>query len=143
MHVVVYRVGWEQADAHRFEVRIDLPAGHGELTFPAWAPGSYLMREFAKNVRNISAHSPNGTPLTVHRPTRNHWRVDTDGPWTLRYQLYAREKSVRTPFLDGDLAFFVPTNLLPFARDHRDTPVLLEIDVPAGHTGVCSLGEAV
>jgi predicted metalloprotease with PDZ domain len=143
MHVVVYRVGWEQADTHRFEVRIDLPAGHGELTFPAWAPGSYLMREFAKNVRNISAHLPDGTPLTVHRPTRNHWRVDTEGPWTLRYQLYAREKSVRTPFLDGDLAFFVPTNLLPFARDHRDTPVVLEIDVPAGHTGVCPLGEPV
>ncbi len=143
MQVVVYRVSWEEAGAHRFEVHIDFPAGHTELTFPAWAPGSYLMREFAKNVRNISAWTPEGQPLTVQRPTRNHWRVDTAGGWTLRYQLYAREKSVRTPFLDGELAFFVPTNLFPFARDHRNTPVRLEIPVPAGHTGVCPLGEAV
>ena len=129
--------------AHRIDVRIDFPAGSTELVFPSWAPGSYLQREFARNVRDIWAHSPDGTAVEIVRRSRNEWQAKTAGAYALHYQVYAREKSVRTPFLDEDLLFFVPTNLLVFDRERRQEPVRLRVWVPEGHTGVCPLGAPV
>jgi predicted metalloprotease with PDZ domain len=128
---------------HRFHVCAEFPAHCQDLVFPSWAPGSYLMREFARNVRDISARAPDGTPVTVERRTRNAWHVATSGPFVLTYQVYAREKSVRTPFCDEDLQFFLPSNLLAFPRHQRDVGFTIEVDVPAGHTAVCPAGPAV
>ena len=125
---------------HRYHVRATLPAGCAELVFSSWSPGSYLMREFARHARDVYAHHA-GAPVAVDRIERNRWRVATEGPYTLEYDVYAREKSVRTPFLDEDLGFFLPSNLLvhPLAPHAYE----LEVEVPAGHVGVCPLGPAV
>src|SRR5262245_32483288 len=108
---VHYRVTAPRPATHRFHVEARFPAGCRDLVFASWAPGSYLMREFARNVRDIHAHE-GGAPIAVERVSRNAWRVATDGPFTLEYDVYAREKSVRTPYCDEDLRFFLPSNLL-------------------------------
>lgn len=137
-NAVAYHVSTHDAGRHRFHVRVELPAGVTRVTFPSWAPGSYLMREFARNVRDIHAHHL-GAPVLVRRASRNHW--DVAGPCTLEYDVYAREKSVRTPFLDESLAFFLPSNLLVFADPMA--PCVLTVDVPEGQIAVCPLGDAV
>ncbi len=137
-NAVAYHVSAHDAGMHRFHVRVTLAADVTTVTFPSWAPGSYLMREFARNVRDIFAHHL-GAPVRVIRTSRNCWNVR--GPCTLEYDVYAREKSVRTPFVDDALAFFLPSNLLV----HADplAPCVLTVDVPAGHAAVCPLGDAV
>jgi predicted metalloprotease with PDZ domain len=50
---------------------------------------------------------------------------------------------VRTPFLDENLAFFLPSNLLPYPKNFRKGQFILELDIPKGHTGVCPLGASV
>ncbi len=133
--VVHYRVGLEDRAGHRFSVEVSVPAGVGAVNFPSWAPGSYLMREFARFVRDVHAHR-DGTPVAVRRVSRNQWQVE--GPCTLQYQVYAREKSVRTAFLDEELAFFLPSNLLVYV-DGQDRSTLT-VEVPAGHLALCPLG---
>lgn len=133
---------------HRFRVTITLAARHASLVFPSWAPGSYLMREFARNVRDIHARTADGAPVAVERTSRNTWELGVaglspDAEIVLTYEVYAREKSVRTPFLDADLAFFLPSNLLVHPATDTSPGFVLEVEVPEGHVGVCPLGEAV
>lgn len=132
MEPVVYRVRLADRPGHRFVVQVSLPAGCNEVVFPSWAPGSYLMREFARFVRDIHAHHA-GAPVPVVRTSRNVWRVS--GPCQLEYSVYARDKTVRTAFLDETLAFFLPSNLCVFVPGQGASQLV--VDVPAGHTAIC------
>lgn len=134
---VAYRVRLADRLGHRFHVSASLPAGVEWVDFPSWAPGSYLMREFARFVRDIHAHE-GGASVEVRRVSRNRWALR--GPCTLEYDVYGRDKTVRTAFLDEDLAFFLPSNLLVYVTGQGASTV--EVDVPAGHTAVCPLGPA-
>lgn len=130
-------------DTHRLQVQARFEGGPAELIFPAWAPGSYLMREFVRNVREMRAWAEDGSALPLHRYERHRWRVEHTGPFTVAWEVYCHEKSVRTPFVDGELVFFLPSNVLLYDELHRDAGFVLEIDIPAGRTGVCSLGAPV
>ncbi len=37
------------------------------FSIPVWTPGSYLIREFAKNVENVKAESFEGTEITAEK----------------------------------------------------------------------------
>ncbi|MEN9787617.1 MAG: hypothetical protein RLZZ299_2881 [Pseudomonadota bacterium] len=130
---------------HRFRVTVTLPAAARTLVFPSWAPGSYLLREFVRNVRDLHAHTTDGTPVRVEKLARNRIRLHAPegADVVLTYEVYAHEKSVRTPFLDAELAFFLPSNLLFHPEDAPDADYALAVDVPDGHVAVCPVAEAV
>ena len=140
---VAYTVTTPSPGTHRLHVRAELPAGCADLVFPSWTPGSYLMREFARNVRGVHAYGPDGAPVAIERVSRNTWRAATDGPYVLEYQVYAREKSVRTPYLDDELMFWLPSNVLVHPPAARDAGFSVSVAVPAGHVAVNPLGDAV
>lgn len=108
------------------------------MFFPSWAPGSYLMREFARFVRGIHAHWQGG-PVPVRRTSRNRWELR--GPCTLEYDVYARDKTVRTAFLDESLAFFLPSNLCVYVPGQAAS--VLQVEVPSGHRAICPVGPTV
>ncbi len=113
--------------SHLVEVEAVLPApGDGsdlELMMATWTPGSYLIREFARNVEGVAAAGPDGEALPVAKTAKNRWRVELpdgiDGPVTLRYTLYAHELSVRTSFVTDDFALLngAPTFIVPADAD--------------------------
>lgn len=97
-----YTLTFPDAARHRIHVRAEAPSGCGEWWMPVWIPGSYVLREFARNVTEVAAHGPDGA-LPVTKVAKNRWRVDCEaGPVVLTYQLYANELSVRTNHVDGD-----------------------------------------
>jgi len=71
-----------------------------------WTPGSYLVREYARNVEAVTAAGPDGRALDVDKSKKNHWRIATGGApsITLKYRLYCREMSVRTNWVESDFA---------------------------------------
>ena len=71
-----------------------------------WTPGSYLVREYARNVEAVTAAGPDGRALDVDKSKKNHWRVTTGGApsITLKYRVYCREMSVRTNWVESDFA---------------------------------------
>ncbi len=121
---VVYTLRFPHPASHLVEVEADIPAGGAgadlELMMAVWTPGSYLIREFARNVESLTAETPAGEPIAVEKVTKNRWRLATAGAAVrVRYALYCHELSVRTDFLGRDMVLLngAATYLVPADTD--------------------------
>jgi len=129
-----YTIGFPEAGAHyaRIEVSIlDFKSDFITLRMPSWTPGSYLLREFAKSVERVEA-SGNGRPIKYQRPDKNAWRFPTKGvrEFKVVYHVYAFEWSVRTSFIDQDLAFLHNTSMFMMVEPFAHIPGFVEIQMP-------------
>ncbi|HEX5010205.1 MAG TPA: PDZ domain-containing protein [Planctomycetota bacterium] len=136
--------------AHQLHVRltVERPAGATgplALGLPVWTPGSYLVREFSRNVLDLSATDASGAPLAVTKRDKNTWEVAAGSARTVQldYELYANERSVRTSHVDADHAFLSPAGTFLFVRgaDGRPAPgeQRVRIEAPAGWSVFCAL----
>lgn len=120
--------------SHYFDVTttLDVSKEHGkfiDLKMAAWNPGSYLIREFAKNVEQVSAQSGNAN-LPISKVSKNTWRVALQpGIKTVQvhYQVYANELSVRTSFLDDVHGYINPASVLMYVAKWAKQPQELSI----------------
>ena len=125
-------------EAHLFGVSCTIaqpdPGGQ-RFSMPAWIPGSYLMREFARHVVRIRARSTrNAVQLT--KLDKNTWVAQPcKGPLTIEYEVYAFDLSVRGAYLDTQRGFFNGTCV--FMRVHGAEYLRQEVEVlaPRGKTG--------
>ena len=65
-----YRVEIGDLNAHLFRVTLTIarPAALQRVSLPVWIPGSYLVREFSKNLQNLQAHQGNGKGAAAALP---------------------------------------------------------------------------
>ncbi|WP_027017243.1 M61 family metallopeptidase [Comamonas composti] len=109
-----YRVQAHDLHAHLFSVqlRIARPAARQRLSLPVWIPGSYLVREFSKNLQALSAEQ-DGRSTALRQLAKNLWEIDcsADLPVVVSYQFCAYDNSVRTAWLDSRRGFFNGTSL--------------------------------
>jgi predicted metalloprotease with PDZ domain len=109
--VMQYTISFTDAPRHLIDVELTLPSqgkAEVELMMPTWTPGSYLIREYARNIERIEAiRAADGTKLPIRKSLKNRWVVTTQGSEhiTVRYKLYCRELSVRTNWVESDWAF--------------------------------------
>jgi predicted metalloprotease with PDZ domain len=106
---VRYRIVPARPEAHVYEVSctVEHPDPRGQrFSLPAWIPGSYMIREFARHVTGIAARTGRrGVP--IEKLDKHTWRAaPTDGPLTVRYDVYAWDLSVRGAHLDSSHGFF-------------------------------------
>ena len=140
MEPVRYHVAIDDAHSHVYAVAATFAgpfAGHAlDVFLPAWTPGSYLAREFARNVMSASAEDERGQPLPIEKRDKATWRVAAANAArvTVRMRVYANDLTVRTSHLDGSHAYFNGANLFPSRLESRDTPCVLTLDVPKGWT---------
>ena len=104
-----YTLNFPAPQTHYVEVTATVPTGRRadvDLMMAVWTPGSYLVREYARNVEAVTAAGPDGRALDVDKSKKNHWRIATGGApsITLKYRLYCREMSVRTNWVESDFA---------------------------------------
>jgi len=104
-----YTLSFPAPQTHYVEVTATVPTGRRadvDLMMAVWTPGSYLVREYARNVEAVTAAGPDGRALDVDKSKKNHWRIVTGGApsITLKYRLYCREMSVRTNWVESDFA---------------------------------------
>src|SRR5271165_1066857 len=107
----------------------DLPAAL-VLFMPVWTPGSYLVREYARNVEVLSAEPP-GRATKVRK---NAWRVETGGARrvVVRYRAYANELTVRTSHVDETHAFLVGAALFLGIEGLERLGARVDIEAPTG-----------
>ena len=78
---VSYEVNIEQPDTHYFDVTIhidNLSTDHVLLKMPVWTPGSYLVREYARNVERFTAgNGKKNTKLASQKIDKNTWQIST------------------------------------------------------------------
>lgn len=141
-HAVRYRVSMPRPHSHLLEVEATFPEGPDVLdaVLPVWTPGSYLVREFARHVQDLSAASGDGAPLPVRRVDKRTWRVQAGGgAVTLRYRVYANELTVRTSHLDGTHAFFNGACVFLYTEATRGLEHHVTVDAPQGWRTFCAL----
>jgi predicted metalloprotease with PDZ domain len=105
-----YSLSFPAPHTHYIEVSASVPTSRRpqvELMMAVWTPGSYLVREYERNIESVAATGPSGQALAVEKTAKNRWRVTTGGAPTVtaRYRVYAREMSVRTNWVDAGFAF--------------------------------------
>jgi len=105
---IIYDVRPKHCGAHIFAVtcRIDQPDPAGQIfSLPAWSPGSYLIRDYARHVLAVTA-SENGVTVPVRKVDKSTWHAEpAAGPLLISAEIYANDLSVRGAFLDFDHAF--------------------------------------
>ncbi len=121
-------------NAHLFKVTLTVPrpAALQRVSLPVWIPGSYLVREFSKNLQGLAAWQ--GTAAVVAEQLDKHsWLLPCDPkkPLVLSYTVYALDNSVRTAWLDGERGFFNGTSLFLQVEGQTDAPHRLQIAQPA------------
>ena len=128
-----YRVECADRNAHLFAVTltIDRPAPHQRVSLPVWIPGSYLVREFAKNLQGLNAKQGRRN-IGIAQLDKSTWEVDctTGQPLVLRYEVCAYDNSVRTAWLDVDRGFFNGTSLCLRVDAQTDSAHAIEVVAP-------------
>jgi predicted metalloprotease with PDZ domain len=118
---------------HLFNVTVTVatPAPEGqEFALPAWIPGSYMIREFARNIVRIRAES-NGVAVALTKRDKHSWRAaPAPGPLTLHYEVYAWDLSVRAAHLDQTHGFFNGTSVFLRVLGQEATPHQVDIQRP-------------
>ena len=73
---ISYKLSMPKPQNHYFEVEMSLSNFKDkqlDIKMPVWAPGSYLVREFAKNVNLVKAFDEGGNELKVTKKSKNTW----------------------------------------------------------------------
>ncbi|MFT5895920.1 MAG: putative metalloprotease with PDZ domain [bacterium] len=108
-----YRVSFSDAADHLIDVTLTItdPAPAGQiLRLPNWIPGSYMIRDFSKNIVSLSATS-SGRLVSVKKMDKSSWQVEANlDELTIKYTVYAWDLSVRTAHVDQTHAFFNGTS---------------------------------
>ena len=132
---VQYQIMPIHPEAHLFRVSCVInepdPAGQ-RLSMPAWIPGSYMIRDFTKNIIGLTAEVGN-QPLELKKLDKSTWQcAPCTGPITLTYEIYAWDLSVRTAHLDTRHAYFNGTSVFLRALGHEDKRCSIDIQPPTG-----------
>lgn len=114
---IEYKLSITDPWTHYVKIRLsgkkDQKSDSLDFFMPSWSPGSYLMREYAKSVRKFRALSGNGEFLYFEKIDKGTWRVDwsksqlksPDVDFTIEYEVYCNEISVRTSHVSNEHAF--------------------------------------
>lgn len=131
-----YRVEAADPAAHLFHVSLTVaqPQAGQRVSLPAWIPGSYLVREFAKNLQKLTARQ-DGRPVAIHQIDKATWQIDCvpSSPLVLAYEVYAFDNSVRTAWLDSQRGFFNGTSLCLRVHGQAQEPHELELVAPRAY----------
>ena len=137
---IAYQVRVADLHAHLFSVSLTIqrPAACQQLSLPVWIPGSYLVREFSKNLQQLQARQGLKV-LALTQLDKCSWQVQcTEGmPLVLSYQIYAFDSSVRTAWLDSTRGFFNGTSVFLRVLGQEEAPhaltLLADKELPDWH----------
>jgi predicted metalloprotease with PDZ domain len=131
---VHYTIVPKDLAGHLFNVTVTVaaPDPQGQVfALPAWIPGSYMIREFARHIVRIRAES-GGAPVALDKRDKHSWQAaPVDGPLTLHYEVYAWDLSVRAAHLDQSHGFFNGTSVFLRVLGQEAVPHQVDIQRPA------------
>jgi predicted metalloprotease with PDZ domain len=133
--MIEYQLSFMSPQAHLFEVALTIqqPDRNGQVVYlPSWIRGSYMVRDFARNIVSIRASSE-GQPIELVKLDKQRWRAaPVAQALRIVYTVYAWELSVRTAHFDTEHAYFNGPCLLLGVAGLENEPCRLCIDRPAG-----------
>lgn len=131
---IQYRVSFREANSHRVEIEATIPTDGEErvtLMMPVWTPGSYLIREYPRQIEGIAARNGlTNESLRIDKSDKNHWVVECPGASEIvvEYVLYGREMGVRTNWIENEFAFLTGAATFLTREDALDRPHRVKLD---------------
>lgn len=136
MKDILYRITPIDLAAHLFAIEIHLtqPDPRGQIiSLPAWIPGSYMIRDFARQIQNLNVKQEK-KDLYIEKLDSHSWQIQPcDKPIVVSYQVYAWDLSVRTAHLDETHGFYNGTSVFLQIHGQEDKPCLVDIVPPKKH----------
>ncbi|MGD2120009.1 MAG: PDZ domain-containing protein [Chromatiales bacterium] len=133
MAEIKYIVSLRNPNAHLIQVRLFMDvAANGllQLSLPAWIPGSYMIRDFAKNITEISAWQE-GRQIELQQLDKQSWQLEVlAGRLEVSYEIFAYDLSVRSAHVDNSHAFFNGTSVFLKIEGYEKQAVQVEIAKP-------------
>ena len=130
-----YNIVPSSPEAHLFTITctVKTPDPQGQVfTMPAWIPGSYMIRDFSKNIVSLQASSA-GKDVVVDTIDKQTWRcAPCEDSLTIAYEVYAWDLSVRTAHLDITHAYFNGSSVFLCVQGQEDSACHVNILKPAG-----------
>ena len=110
-------------------------SGQVEVYLPSWSPGSYLMREYGRLVRQIKALDSNGGYLAIEQTDKGTWHVhggeeNANSSIEIKYEIYCHELTVRNSYIDRDMAFIHGPAVFMAIAGRENSPVELKVTFP-------------
>jgi predicted metalloprotease with PDZ domain len=129
---IIYHLSFQEPHTHYVGVKIEIHQiqnSEFDLIMPVWTPGSYLIREFPKNVEQFKATDTDGNLIPIEKITKNKWRIHNGEieDIVISYFVYANEYSVRTSFIDEDHASINPASVFMYVDGFKNKQVIVAI----------------
>jgi predicted metalloprotease with PDZ domain len=131
---ITYTVRFPAPDEHIATVEASYPTdgrASVELMMPIWTPGFYRVENYAGQVQDLSARTPDRQALAVGQPRTNRWTVQAGGAKrvVVSYNLKCESRSVTTNWVGRDMAVLngAATFLTPVEAGKRPHDIRLEL----------------
>ncbi|MFC1602010.1 M61 family metallopeptidase [Pseudomonadota bacterium] len=133
--MIQYQIQPASPEAHLFNVTLQIAepdAGGQRLMLPAWIPGSYMIRDFAKNIVSLKASS-HGKEVVAEKFDKQSWQcAPCKGELLIEYQVYAWDLSVRSAHLDATHGYFNGTSVFLRVLGKETESCQVDIRPPIG-----------
>jgi predicted metalloprotease with PDZ domain len=130
-----YFVHLDQAASHLVSIELRFaPTGDTvDIALPAWCPGSYLIRDYARFVRDLTA-TADGKRVAAVKVDKQTWRIACGAARevAVHYQVYGHELTVRTNHIDGEHAFLHGPATFAYPVAQRAEPIEVLLRAPVG-----------
>lgn len=112
-YMIQYNVSFDNPHQHIIDVALSVSTGltaGQKFWLPSWIPGSYMIRDFSRNITEIVTTS-NSRPVSVSKLSSHEWCLNENVENLLiEYKVYAWDLSVRSAHFDSSHCFFNGTS---------------------------------
>lgn len=133
---VSYDLSFGAPNSHLIDVTIRAGglAGSVDFSIPAWAPGWYVINDYAKFVQDFTAKSPSGAPLPWRKTDKQTWRIDlgSSNAVTVSYRVYGNTPGVDSMQFNSEHAHIPGPAVWMYIVDGKQRPAKLAIHPPNG-----------
>ncbi|WAC11375.1 M61 family metallopeptidase [Dyadobacter pollutisoli] len=139
-----YNVSVSDPQSHLLLITYTIPEindDYIEIQLPSWRPGRYEIQNFAKNIQFIEAISADQQKLSIHKVTKDRWRVGTAGEKEvqIRYAYYAISQNAGTSYVDEELWYLNFINFCMYTEGRISEPYTIHLELPEGYQIACGL----
>lgn len=133
--IIQYTVNLTNPQSHLFDITLEVKNWQEsilDLKFPVWTPGSYLIREYAKNLQDFRVQNEAYVFLKYTKISKNHWQIKTLNSEIIivKYRIFANELSVRTNHLDSTHGYFNGAGMFFFIPGWEKQKIQVIIESP-------------
>ena len=127
---IEYTVTISDPLSHLYNVDLDVSgvrAATLDVAMPAWTPGVYLIRDYARNVQGFTARSTRDRVLNWEQRDKQTWRIakQPDEDVRVRYQVYSAELN------DAMADMATPASTFMYVVGEKARPATVEYNVPS------------